>query len=281
MSAQATADPSARPDGIDVRVEIITPFRAHEMLKQNTFNRNLRVGVVEAYAADILNGNWHFNGDPIRFAKDGTLLDGQHRLHAVISANTPVRMVVMRGLTPQQQHTMDTGIRRTLGDALKLRGEKRYANLAAIVRSIAAYQASLERKPAPSVPTMLGFLDDHSWLRDAIEPLRKVYISTRVPLGVSATLWYRFTLIAADDARVFFDRVGTDEGHYRGEPIYALRRALTTDINGITLTKTLPARQTTGLVIKAWNKYRAGEQCSHRITFIAGGANPDSMPDPQ
>ena len=66
----------------DVQLVEITPELAHEWLGFNTHNRNIRQRIVTAYAADMTGGDWQWNGESIKFAEDGTLLDGQHRLAA-------------------------------------------------------------------------------------------------------------------------------------------------------------------------------------------------------
>lgn len=85
----------------------ITPRIAKTMLSHNTGNRPLRKAVVQRYATDMENGDWQDNGDPIRFDTNGRLIDGQHRLEAVILSDTPIDAWVLRGLKPETQKTMD------------------------------------------------------------------------------------------------------------------------------------------------------------------------------
>ena len=85
-------------NGTTIRVETITPQLAEIYLGKNTHNRNIRKPVVGKYANDMENGFWNFDGAPIRFADDGTLLDGQHRLHAIIKSNKAIDLLVVRGL---------------------------------------------------------------------------------------------------------------------------------------------------------------------------------------
>ena len=64
---------------IILRKELITPEMANQILEKNHINRRLRIDDVNAYARDILNGNWKENSDPITISKSGNLLNGQHR----------------------------------------------------------------------------------------------------------------------------------------------------------------------------------------------------------
>ncbi|MDP2620568.1 MAG: hypothetical protein Q8P46_10395, partial [Hyphomicrobiales bacterium] len=68
----------------------ITPELAREWLeKTNRKNRPLSELKWTAYAVDMLEGRWQYNGDAIRFGSDGVLLDGQHRLMACVEAGIP------------------------------------------------------------------------------------------------------------------------------------------------------------------------------------------------
>ena len=80
-----------------MRTEIltITPSMAEEMLSKNKSNRKLRNTVVNSYASQMASGKWHLTGQGITFGKNGQLLDGQHRLSAIVLANTAVEMLVV------------------------------------------------------------------------------------------------------------------------------------------------------------------------------------------
>ena len=106
---------------MDAKVETITPEIAKTMLGENVNNRRISRDNVNLFAREIRNGEWRFNGEAIKFGKDGRLLDGQHRLLAVIAADKPLTTLVIRGLEDETQQTMDSGKTRTLGDVPPLR----------------------------------------------------------------------------------------------------------------------------------------------------------------
>lgn len=65
----------------------MTPGLAKKMLASNADNqRNLRMSKVEQYVRDMLAGHWPITGETIKVATDGALIDGQHRLTAVLHA---------------------------------------------------------------------------------------------------------------------------------------------------------------------------------------------------
>jgi hypothetical protein len=73
----------------------VTPELAARWLKNNFRNRSVREDVVSAYARDMANGRWVYTHQGIAFNDRDELIDGQHRLHAVIlSGLAAVRMMV-------------------------------------------------------------------------------------------------------------------------------------------------------------------------------------------
>ncbi len=132
---------------MDLRIEMITPEMAEKYLQFNTSNRNLRKTLVSQYARDMLNGNWRLTHQGLAFNKAGTLLDGQHRLAAIVESGVAVRMVVARGVDTQHQLVMDDHAKRSAGDALTLvRGERVTASDVAIVRAAIDLQTARRDK---------------------------------------------------------------------------------------------------------------------------------------
>jgi hypothetical protein len=269
---------------ITTTMQNVTPEQAQQWLAHNTHNRNLRESQVAALANDITNGNWNWNGDSIKFADDGTLLDGQHRLHAIIRAGQPIEMLIIHGLDKDTQVTMDTGAKRTGGDALKLQGEKYYTTLAAGLRACILWDSGVRNlgggNRVTTNSTLLDYLENHPEMRDYVEAYTQLRRGIEIPASVGVTAIKILSEIDPDDADYFFSRLGSDEGHYKGEPIYELRRALLD--NAAATSKTRGGRTTTwklAIIIKAWNKYRNGETIK-QLSYRPGGANREKFPEP-
>ena len=120
----------------------VTPSLAKTWLAATNFrNRNVSSTVVNRYTEDISKGNWLLNGESIVIDDNGNVIDGQHRLRAIIKANKPIESVVVRGIDRSTFHTFDIGKRRNHGDVLSISG---YANanlLAAGLRLIHAFRS--------------------------------------------------------------------------------------------------------------------------------------------
>lgn len=108
--------------------EKITPALAADWLaKHNTHNRPLRETTVDAYARDMKTNRWSPNHQGIAFSATGALLDGQHRLSAVVASGVTIYALVFRGIPERVEgvaakvmETVDRGNTRSLADLLKL-----------------------------------------------------------------------------------------------------------------------------------------------------------------
>lgn len=100
------------------RIQIITPEMAAMMLETNTNNRPTRLKHVWNLASDMRSGAWQLTHQGIAFDSTGRLIDGQHRLRAVIEAGVSVQMSVTRGCSPQSFAILDQGANRSTSDIL-------------------------------------------------------------------------------------------------------------------------------------------------------------------
>jgi hypothetical protein len=99
--------------------EVITPEKAAELLSHNFSNRPVRKNHVSGLASAIKRGEWRLTHQGIAVSESGGLVDGQHRLHAIIQAGVPVTAIVVRGVDASTFDSIDIGERRSLSDTLK------------------------------------------------------------------------------------------------------------------------------------------------------------------
>lgn len=77
---------------------------------------------VNRLAREIKAGRWQLTHQGIAFDSGGILIDGQHRLWAIIEAGTPVRLRVFYNEPPENRHVLDSGERRSNLDILRITG---------------------------------------------------------------------------------------------------------------------------------------------------------------
>ena len=116
--------------------EKISPQKAREFLATSRGNRPISTVTVNKYASVMKNGGWLLNGQCIIFDTEGHLMDGHHRLNAVIKASTPVPFGVLRGVPSVSFTTIDCGRQRTAGHVLAMSGVKNYNSVCAISTAV-------------------------------------------------------------------------------------------------------------------------------------------------
>lgn len=96
----------------------ITPGLAKEWLVANIGNRPIRNGHVHTLGEEMTAGQWKTTHQGIAFSQSGRLLDGQHRLAAIIATGWPCEMMVFVNLPDDIFGALDRGKRRTHADLL-------------------------------------------------------------------------------------------------------------------------------------------------------------------
>lgn len=111
-----------RRDGFPtIQVLMVTPQVAQAWLdKYHGRNRPLQASKVKAYAESMQNGRWEATHQGVSISREGTLIDGQHRLRAVVKSNATVPMTVAVGFPHHTFSLVDNGKIRTLADVLSI-----------------------------------------------------------------------------------------------------------------------------------------------------------------
>lgn len=107
----------------DQEIVMVTPELAAKWLDVNYINqRPVNAVLVARFAADMKAGRWCYNGAPVKFSKEGFLIDGQHRLTAIRLSGASAPMLVVRHHVAVEMNTIDAGRSRTAGDSLVMAG---------------------------------------------------------------------------------------------------------------------------------------------------------------
>lgn len=123
---------------LQAKVETITPDMAREYLKSNSMNRPLNDKTVNFYAQEMRAGNWKLNGEAICFGKNGALLNGQHRLSAIVKSGKEIQTMVVRGCDENAFITYDSGRLRRISDIFSIEGINNYSYVSCIATRVLA-----------------------------------------------------------------------------------------------------------------------------------------------
>jgi hypothetical protein len=108
----------------------ITPEIAKSWLEKNTINRSVKENHVDFLVSEIKKGAWKVTHQGVAFSVNDVLLDGQHRLLAIVKSNMAINMLVTFGLQDDAMGIIDgAAIVRNVSDRLKLSGNDSWVYL--------------------------------------------------------------------------------------------------------------------------------------------------------
>lgn len=98
----------------------ITPEIAKIILGKNyKNNRGISDYHVAEMANDMKRGAWSSDAcEPLKFDKNGTMIDGQHRMYALVRSGKTIRFFIQTGLNTEAYKLLDNGARRSAANLL-------------------------------------------------------------------------------------------------------------------------------------------------------------------
>lgn len=272
MSQPVASVTTLEPAKPTASVVVVHPELAQRWLAKNTHNRRVRARVVGSYARDMAAGHWRLTGESLKFSADGALLDGQHRLLAVIAAEASVPMFVIRGLSTDVQDVMDTGSRRLAGDVLTLSGYENASLLAAAAKWAILFDSNRLygdfTQNGVSHSEVMKYVDDNATLAEAVSAGGSLRRQIDLQPSLVATCLYLVSRVDAEDAHLFFARLADGIDQPPGSPILALRSRLREVKNN---RQRVEPEALMSLVIRTWNAWREGRKLTS-IPIYRGGA---------
>lgn len=247
---------------LTARFVVVTPAMATEWLGKNHNNRRPRNGKTIRYARDIRAGNWLVTGESIKFDWNDVLIDGQHRLAAILQAGMSAEVLVIYGLDPRVKDVLDTGATRTSADMLLLNGKQNTGVVAAAAKLCLNWQAGNIKTSAstlvlnPTHSEILAFVESDPTIQWASNRAQHFYGSglAAKPSVIAFTLWLTGN-VDAPAANTFFTSLTEMTTDGAGDPRYALLRRL----NGMKEERTSQVGQAWAF-LRAWNAWRSGER---------------------
>jgi len=254
-----------------VCVEEVTPMVAKELLGLNNGNfRKVDKNRVLAYAKAMKNGKWKLNGATI--VTNGTmLLDGQHRLLAVIKSGVTIRSIVVRGLDADAM-TIDRGKPRSIAQWLSHSGYKNCNALASAARLCIAHDNGLWGNTSVQLVNALDseVVDFVAANNDNLQASILLSSVTRqfVPVSVMAAVLFLGTKGCdprmCDTAVWFVEGLSTGTSLSDDDAVLHLRNRILGQSPGRKITVFMKRCLTT----IAWNKTVAGDACSSKQLML-------------
>ena len=246
-----------------VRIETITPKSAMRYLEKNTINRKMQPTHCDVLRHEMECGDWRLSNDAICFSPDGVLLNGQHRLNAIVQSGMSSSYIVLDGMEKDTIDILDTTLRaRSPADIFAMRGE---INTKALVTALHYVNAFLPdgkfndgrrsaRISQPDYDRLLKALPEvRDWVHFAntlkFSPAPKSHIAT---MGILFSRSKEITYTPED----FFHKYGTGNDLSIGNPILTLRNH---QINERAQDKFIDRKRSFWMMTKAWNAIQSGK----------------------
>ncbi len=245
--------------GLSIKQETITPRKATEWLGLNTENRPLRHSYVATLSDALTAGEFQENGETIKFTESGKLVDGQHRLQAVIASGVSYRGIVVRGLDESAYITVDTGTPRGLKDVLARNRETNYTTLAVAVRAMLLLTSGrgLAGGGKMRIPIAMAVLAKFPQLRDAVQFCCDNELRSVCSVGYAAAMLVLCRSHDKEKADQFWSSVGIGDNLTKTSPAYVLRKRLLENKAATQGTPRLGRDQVIALCAKAWEAHLA------------------------
>lgn len=242
--------------------ELITPALAALYLEKNKINRTIRPDAVAAYARDMKSGEWVTSGESIQIDWFDRVIDGQHRLEAIIQSGVTIELLVVRGLDPKAQQRIDSGIVRAYADQLKMANVAEPFSVASTLRRIHMYVHNAERVDFTSGKVTQAELEkafaEYPGIVDTVVELKAVCRRVKVPLSLYAFTYWLLEQHNPEKAREFFDLLGKGANLDEDNPVLVLRDRIGRE-RDLYSQREFQVR-VFWLMVLAWNHWMAGRK---------------------
>lgn len=288
---------TTKPEGSDmgsstakprVTIETFDKKRAEGLLarhaalaesKVEILQRNVRESAVSEYAKIMRAGEWRLNGDAIRIDSEGRIIDGQHRLRAIVLADVTIESVLIVGLAADVFDTIDVGRRRTAADCMTILGETNCSLLAGALAFVRDYENMLaggmmgcNKSTAGANRAAEDVLKRHPGIRASVAFLSSNRPAPRFFYPSSlAAIHYLCSTVDKAKADMFVRGLVTGIGLHESSPVLVLRNLM---VNSMSRSKAPMSRTWQAAVaIKAWNAL-----CANRRVGVLKFADGETFP---
>lgn len=172
----------------------VGPDVATGWLEGNTHNRPLKQTLVDRFVRDMQAGRWQLTHQGIAFDADGVLIDGQHRLWAIVLSGVPVQLRVFFNEPIETMRAVDTGLARSNFDVLHLSGEAGEITISHLATLRAMLAGDSSHTPRLTVSEEADWMSKHAeavnFAMEHLGTCRYRGIATATIRGIIARAYY-------------------------------------------------------------------------------------------
>lgn len=248
-----------------VSIRKVTPSIAQTWLDSNEEKqRHLIPAKLSQFVKDMSEGRWHENGESIIFNIKGGLMDGQHRLHAIVKTGITLHeCCVVTDVNPNAFISIDTGANRTGRSIMEMHGQKNAAMKASTCRQIALFKeygahpgmGNTEKMPMTNA-LLLAALESEDAVQEVVEAVLKHPCAMRfIPPSHLCFFMWRLRGSLYEKAKQFLNDLDKGECLAKTNPVLSLRRKLFEAPRALSRSCSYTPAAKWVFLTKAWNAY--------------------------
>jgi hypothetical protein len=263
---------------VTVQFEKVTPEIAKAYLgMMPDWQRNESDKTTDEYAEDMLDEDWLFTGDSIKFTAEGEFFDGQHRAWAIYNSGQPQTMLVVRGLDRSAMRVLDTGYQRRFTNYLSTQKVPYVQDVANLTGKVLDWRRgnyahpSIARQPSAR---HLNAKKSHQKLIHTFESMRDEIVNSVIrggqirrnfpgsaPVAVFAFAYLYLGRLDPYKRETFFDELAGKTAMSSASPCYPIR-ALEKTLVGRSQEKGIPSYTWLNWIFLAWNEWDDEQELS-------------------
>lgn len=250
-------------NGMVVTEETIDPDKAAIYLEHNDTNRMLSKTHVNYLSHIIKSGNWSLTHQGIAFDVEGNLLDGQHRLQAIIHSGMEVPVLVFRATIVSDRTKIDYGRVRTINDIFKMEGLTNAQYRASTYRMVLNYARGDYAHKGKINPNLAFQI--HDAIGEEVDQVIGIMLAApnclrkAAPIAAATAILLSCTPEEEEDFLNFLSRIKTGIGLDHGDPELCWRdwyyRSLSMGLQAVVLNNTLMC-----FLKRAWDYHQEGKK---------------------
>lgn len=259
-------------NNMEFKKQLITPSIAKKYLEANVKNRRIRTPIVTRYANDMTSGKWKEDtAEVIKISKTGIILDGQHRLAALIKANVSISFHVATSLDDNVFDVLDTGSNRSAGDIFLIQGIKNQSSIPSIISTYhnlkmgTSSRTQQKNLKLTNAALLIEYNKREMFWQNVFSKSSMWYLSYAkiLPKSLIGGFYCLFYDINNDDSESFFNQLCTGR-EIKNKAIFLLRQKLMQDKMAV---RKIPFELRSALIIKSWNYFRSNNDDVKLLKF--------------
>jgi hypothetical protein len=244
---------------------LVTPEMANGYLSKNKGNRRPKMPTVLRYSNEMKAGKWKENtGELIKISKQGNVLDGQHRLMAVVHSKESIYFHFAFDVEENVFDVLDTGSTRNASDSFHIKGVKNANAVPAMItlgyalkQGLSYVKNSQKHQRLSNADLLIQYLDNSEYW-DEVATNAITWYHNFAKILAPSTIGGIYSVLKDVDEEISFNFMkelctGVD---VTNNTIYLLRNALMKDKVS---NRRMKMDMKLALILKTWNFYKSNK----------------------